>query len=118
MRFVYGKQELCTRQRAEDVSVLLTNGLGGYLSTTAAFSAPRCDQGLLAAAVQAPNRRVMLVHRLKEVLRIGQKETFLSTQSFAEEAAEDGWKNLSSFTYQYTPCWRYHVGGVMVESAV
>jgi hypothetical protein len=49
------------------------------------------------------------------VLRIGQKETFLSTQSFAEEAAEDGWKNLSSFTYQYTPCWRYHVGGVMVE---
>lgn len=115
MRFVYGKQELCTRQRAEDVSVLLTNGLGGYLSTTAAFSAPRCDQGLLAAAVQAPNRRVMLVHRLKEVLRIGQKETFLSTQSFAEEAAEDGWKNLSSFTYQYTPCWRYHVGGVMVE---
>ena len=86
MRFVYGKQELCTRQRAEDVSVLLTNGLGGYLSTTAAFSAPRCDQGLLAAAVQAPNRRVMLVHRLKEVLRIGQKETFLSTQSFAEEA--------------------------------
>ena len=74
MRFVYGKQELCTRQRAEDVSVLLTNGLGGYLSTTAAFSAPRCDQGLLAAAVQAPNRRVMLVHRLKEVLRIGKKE--------------------------------------------
>ena len=104
MRFVYGKQELCTRQRAEDVSILLTNGLGGYLSTTAAFSAPRCDQGLLAAAVQAPNRRVMLVHRLKEVLRIGQKETFLSTQSFAEETAEDGWKNLSSFTYQYTPC--------------
>ena len=73
MRFVYGKQELCTRQRAEDVSVLLTNGLGGYLSTTAAFSAPRCDQGLLAAAVQAPNRRVMLVHRLKEVLRIGRR---------------------------------------------
>ena len=54
MRFVYGKQELCTRQRAEDVSVLLTNGLGGYLSTTAAFSAPRCDQGLLAAAVNLP----------------------------------------------------------------
>ena len=29
MRFVYGKQELCTRQRAEDVSILLTNGQGG-----------------------------------------------------------------------------------------
>lgn len=103
MWFVYGKQELCTRQRAEDVSVLLTNGLGGYLSTTAAFSAPRCDQGLLAAAVQAPNRRVMLVHRLKEVLRIGQKETFLSTQSFAEEAAEDGWKTSAALPINIRP---------------
>ena len=90
MRFVYGKQELCTRQRAEDVSILLTNGLGGYLSTTAAFSAPRCDQGLLAAAVQAPNRRVMLVHRLYEVRGLGQKGTFLATLSVAGEAAGGG----------------------------
>ena len=108
MRFVYGKQELCTRQRAEDVSVLLTNGLGGYLSTTAAFSAPRCDQGLLAAAVQAPNRRVMLVHRLKEVLRIGQKETFLSTQSFAEEAAEEAGKTSAALPINIRPA-----GGIM-----
>ena len=115
MRFVYGKQELRTRQRAEEVSVLLTNGLGGYLSTTAAFSAPRCDQGILTAAVQAPNRRIMLVHRLGETLCVGQTKVFLSTQSFAGDAAEDGWKNLSSFTYQYTPCWRYQVNGVMVE---
>ena len=66
MRFVYGKQDLATRERAQEVSFLLTNGLGGYASTTAAFSVPRCDQGLLVAAVSAPNKRLTLVHRLSE----------------------------------------------------
>ena len=47
---------------------LLTNGLGGYSSMTCAFSAPRCDQGVLVAAEKAPNVRISLVHRLSETL--------------------------------------------------
>ena len=116
MRFVYGKQDLRTLERAQEVSFLLTNGLGGYASTTAAFSVPRCDQGILVAAEPAPNRRMTLVHRLSEKLRLKEREVFLSTQSFADGTAEeDGFRSLSGFTYEYTPCWRYHADGVMVE---
>ena len=75
MRYIYGKQELRDIKRAQEVSFLMTNGLGGYCSTTAAFSTPRCDQGILVAAVKVPNERVTMVHRLCETLRMGDRET-------------------------------------------
>ncbi|MGM9549163.1 MAG: amylo-alpha-1,6-glucosidase [Faecousia sp.] len=116
MRFIYGKQDLRTLERAQEVSFLLTNGLGGYISTTAAFSVPRCDQGILVAAVKAPNERISMVHRLSETLRLNNRDEFLSTQEFADgRAPEDGFRNLSSFVYARTPCWTYEVSGVRVE---
>ena len=36
MRFYYGKQDLCSLSRAEENLILLTNGLGGYVSVTSA----------------------------------------------------------------------------------
>lgn len=116
MRYVFGKQDLATREWAQEVSFLLTNGLGGYASVTAGFSVPRCDQGILVAAVGAPGRRVTLVHRLSEILRLQDRDEYLSSQSFLSgRDPEDGLRNLDQFTYEYTPCWRYHVGGVQVE---
>ena len=116
MRYIYGKQDLANRERGQEVSFLLTNGLGGYASTTAAFSVPRCDQGILVAALGAPNQRVTLVHRLSEVLRLQDRDEYLSSQSFANgKDPEDGLRNLDCFTYEYTPCWRYQAGGVRVE---
>jgi len=116
MRFVYGKQDMPTWERCQEVSYLLANGLGGYASTTAAFSVPRSDQGILVAAVKAPNERICMVHRLSEMLQLEDRDEYLSTQTFADgRAAEDGFRNLNSFSYDYSPCWNYHVGGVRVE---
>ena len=68
MRYFLGNQDMQTLNQAQEQSVLLTNGLGGYASVTAAFSVPRCDQGILIAAVKAPNERISMVHRLRERL--------------------------------------------------
>ena len=83
MRFVYGKQDMRTLKRAQENSFLMTNGLGGYSSVTAAYSVPRCDQGVFVAAVKAPNERLSMVHRMQESLQIGEKKYWLSTQTFA-----------------------------------
>ncbi len=91
MRFVFGKQEMRTLARSQESCFLLTNGLGGYASLTAAYSANRCDQGLLISAVRAPNERVTLVHRMSERLTVEGQEHFLSTQEFtAGTAPEEG----------------------------
>ena len=115
MDFFFGKQDLRTLDRAQEHGVLLTNGLGGYASVTTAFSVNRCDQGLLVAAVQAPNVRINMVHRLRETLEIGGKKVLLSTQSFADGTApEEGYRNLSCFSYSYLPQWVYETAGVRV----
>ena len=119
MRFVYGKQDMRTLARAQENSFLLTNGLGGYCSLTAAGSAPRSDQGILVAAVKAPNERINMVHRLSETLTVGKKTVFLSTQEFADETPDElGFRHRASFTYEYTPCWVYQVSGAEVERRV
>ena len=119
MRFVFGKQDMMTQARAEGHCWLLTNGLGGYGSTSAAFSVTRCDQGVLVAARTAPNDRVNLVHRLSEQLQMGEKQVYLSTQTFADGSpAEDGYRHLSSFVLDPLPCWTYEVSGIRVRRQI
>ena len=115
MRFVYGKQDMRTLERAQETCFLLTNGLGGYGSAVAGYGVSRCDQGILVAAVKAPNVRINMVHRLQETLTVGSKDRFLSTQAFADGTpAEEGYRDLASFVYDGLPCWTYDVSGVRV----
>lgn len=116
MEFLFGRQDLPTLERAEERSFLLTNGLGGYASMTAAFSAPRADQGVLVAAVNAPNLRMSMVHRISEKLFIGDREYCLSSQRFADgRPAEDGYHNLDRFCCDDIPRWDYRLGGLRVR---
>ena len=102
-------------EAVEGNGFLLTNGLGGYMALTAAFSVNRCDAGVLVAAKVAPNDRLSLVHRLKEEMTIGGKRVFLSSQGFADGTPEeDGYTRLGSFTVEHVPTWVYHAGGVQV----
>lgn len=105
MNFSYTSPELTH-------TFLLTNGLGGYTSVCGQFSAPRCDQGILVAAVKAPNDRINLVHRLAETLQVGEQEVFLSAQKFFDGSEEGGDAYLKNFSYEYIPSWTYEALGV------
>ena len=50
MRFVYGRQDMPDLLRAQEQCYLLTNGLGGYSSLSAAFSMSRGKAADLIAA--------------------------------------------------------------------
>ena len=119
MRFVYGRQDMPDLLRAQEQCYLLTNGLGGYSSLSAAFSMSRGDQGLLVAARTAPNDRVNLLARLSESLEVGGAAYALSTQQFADDTpAEEGWKYLSSLVVEDAPRWAYDVRGVRVTREI
>ena len=105
--------------RAQENCWLLGNGLGGFSSTTAAFSATRNDHGILVAARTAPNDRVNLVHRLSEKLTLGGDTVYLSTQDFADEKpSEDGYRYLTSFEVEYGPCWNYEHHGIRLTRRI
>ena len=115
MKYVYDKQhDLLSLPQAEETCWLLANGLGGYASTSAAFSVTRNDQGLLIAA-KTPNQRFNLVHRLSEKLSSDGESVFLSSQTFGDGTPpEDGWRRLSSFVWEDGPCWLYQADSVQV----
>ena len=116
MEFIYQANELKSATNARKNTFLLTNGLGGYASVTGIYSAPRCDQGILVAAEKAPNVRVNMVHRISEKLYCGEKQYFLSSQSFADNTDyEDGYRWQKKFAFDYTPFWQYEVDEVLVE---
>lgn len=116
MNFLYDRQSAPNEVFAPTTCYLLGNGLGGYSSMTGVFSAPRADQGILVAAVTAPNERICLAHRLREILDIGGKRYFLSTQEFADGSpAEDGFLRLSRFSYEYIPEWEYEIAGIRMR---
>ena len=116
MRFFYGKQDMRSLPEAESRCVLLTNGLGGYSSVTAAYSVNRCDQGILVAAVRAPNERITMVHRVRECLKVNGEKVYLSTQKLAgKKLKEEGFRHLSSFSQEDIPTWNYLVDGVCVR---
>ncbi len=115
MEFCYGGSELL-RGDGTVPSYLLSNGLGGYSSLTAAFSAPRTDQGLLIAAYRAPGQRINLVHRLREQVILGKEAWELSSQVFADGTVEErGLQWLCEFSCTHGPQWMYHVGSVSVK---
>ena len=116
MRYFLGKQDMRTLQQAQEQCVLLTNGLGGYASVSAAFSVPRCDQGILVAAVKAPNVRISMVHRLREQLCLGDRKVYLSSQGFAGKGSqEEGFRHLTDFSLDVVPSWTYRLEGVTVK---
>ena len=120
MHFIYGRQDAPTLERSQENCWLMTNGLGGYSSLSAAFSMTRADQGLLVSARTAPNDRVTLVARLQETLWLGDAEYYtLSTQKSADDTPnEEGWQYLSSCVVEDTPRWAYDVRGVRVTREV
>ena len=116
MEFIYQANELKSATSARKNTFLLTNGLGGYASVTGIYSVPRCDQGILVAARKAPNVRINLVHRMSERLCFGDREYFLSSQSFADDTPyEDGYRWLRKYAMDYTPLWNYEVDDVTVD---
>lgn len=116
MKFVFGKQDMQSLTQARERCWLLTNGLGGFASLTAAFSAARCDHSLLMAAVTAPTVRVNLVQRLREELEAAGERVALSTQEFTKGTpSEEGFRYLSSFVWEDGPVWGYHIGGVQIR---
>ena len=116
MKFLYEKEEWMNPEQAQQNTFLLTNGLGGYVSVSSVFCAPRSDQGVLVAAVKAPNERINLVHRLSEKLIWEDETAYLSAQTFADGSPEeDGQKHLRQVSFEYVPQWTYEVNGVFVE---
>jgi len=97
---------------------LVTNGLGGYSSSTVLGINTRKYHGLLVAAFNPPVNRWVLLTKLDDELKIGNKSYDLGANEFRDVIYPKGFSSLSKFMVAPLPTFRYAVNGVSLQKTI
>ena len=96
---------------------LITNGIGGYSSSTIIGANTRKYHGLLVAPLTAPGRRHLILSKLDESIEIRGKKYDLYT-NICESFISHGYKYQEEFEKDYYPTFKYNVNGVEIEKSI
>ena len=114
----FGKSEL-DPETGPTREWLLTNGLGGFASSTIIGLNTRRYHGLLVAALHPPVDRRLLVAKLDEDLFIEGARHVLGTNQVHDGAyAQEGYRLLQRFQRWPFPTYTYQVGDLFVTKKV
>lgn len=76
---------------------LVTNGIGGYASSTICGANTRRYHGLLVASLHPPTDRRVLVSKLEEKVISARQEFYASTNTYRGTIHPEGYQHLTSF---------------------
>ncbi len=96
---------------------IITNGIGGYSSTTVIGANTRKYHGLLVAPLTPPARRFLILSKLDESITIGEEKYDLYT-NVCKNYISDGYKYLESFEKEYLPIFTYKVKDVIIKKII
>ena len=107
-------------ERAVEREWLITNGIGGFASSTICETNTRRYHGLLVAAFEPPAVRFLLVAKLDIAVRYRGQEYPLFSNEFADgTVAPQGYVYLESFHLDNgLPIWRYAVADALIEKRI
>ena len=96
---------------------IITNGIGGYASSTIIGANTRKYHGLLVAALTPPARRHLILSKLDESIEIDGQEYNLYT-NMCKNYISEGYKNLESFEKEYVPIFTYKVRNIEIKKVI
>ena len=96
---------------------LITNGIGGFASSTIIGANTRRYHGLLIAPLTPPARRQLIVSKVDESLELDGKKYDLYTNMCKNYIAK-GYQYLSSFEKEYIPIFTYQVEDVIIKKYI
>lgn len=107
-------------ERALSREWLVTNGIGGYASSSVVGANTRRYHGLLVASLPAPTERQVLLSRVDEEVTIGGRTVPLGTNEYHDGTIHPcGFKRISSFRLELgIPTWEFAVGGMRLTKQV
>ena len=97
---------------------LITNGIGGYASSSLSFANTRKYHGLLIASDNPPTQRNILVHKVEERIKLGDDYLDLSTNKYGDVIHPHGYNYLKSFERLPVAKWQYSGDGWSVTKEV
>ncbi|MFH1722438.1 MAG: amylo-alpha-1,6-glucosidase [Candidatus Altiarchaeota archaeon] len=96
---------------------LVTNGLGGYSSSTAIGVNSRKYHGLLIAALNPPVDRYQMVAKVEELV-VTNKSHHLSVNKYLNLVHPQGHTLLKKFIFEDYPVFKYEIPDVSIEKSV
>jgi predicted glycogen debranching enzyme len=97
---------------------LVTNGLGGYASSTVLGVNTRKYHGLLVAALHPPGDRTVCLAKLDEEVSVGNNIYRLGTNEFQGKIFPQGYVFLKDFSLNPFPRYLYEVQDVKVKKTI
>ena len=99
---------------------LVTNGLGGYGSSSLAGANTRRYHGLLVAAFEPPLGRTVLLSKLEEEIRIEEQVYHLGANKYPSVIYPQGYRHLVGFDSEPVPTFTYalHEGTVIIQKQI
>ena len=96
---------------------LITNGIGGYSSSTILGCNTRKYHGLLIAPLTPPARRFLVLSKVDEAIEVDGKSIPLYT-NMSKNYISEGFKNLESFEKDYFPIFTYKIGNITIKKII
>jgi predicted glycogen debranching enzyme len=99
---------------------LITNGIGGYASSSISGANTRRYHGLLVAACEPPLGRAVVLSRLEEELRVEDQLYLLSSNKFPSVIYPQGFRHLQTFAVDPVPTFTFemHEGTVTLQKRI
>lgn len=96
---------------------IITNGIGGFASSTILNCNTRKYHGLLVAPFTPPARRFLILSKIDESIEINNQKYNLYT-NMSKGYISDGYKYQESFEKDYIPKFTYKVQDVVVKKLI
>ena len=96
---------------------IITNGTGGFASSSALGANTRRYHGLLVAPLMPPARRHLIISKLDESIVVNGEEYNLFT-NVCKNFISDGYKYLESFEKEYLPVFTYKVNDIKIVKTI
>ena len=96
---------------------ILTNGIGGYCSSTIIGMNTRKYHGLLVAPLTPPARRFLILSKVDESININGREYGLYS-NMCKNYISEGYKYLEKFEKDYIPIFTYKVKDIIIKKLV
>lgn len=96
---------------------IITNGIGGYCSSTIIGANTRKYHGLLVAPLLPPAGRMLILSKLDENIKTNGKSYDLYT-NVCKNYISDGYKKIKSFEKEYIPIFEYQVEEIKIKKFI
>ena len=114
MKFAKEKLNL---EFALDKEWIITNGIGGFASSTIIGANTRKYHGLLVAPIIPPARRTLILSKLDESVEVDGRKYDLFT-NVGKCYISQGFKYQESFEKDYMPTFTYKVEGIEITKTI